>query len=211
MPSRTAERRKQRYAEDPMFREKVLATNSAWSGRNREKINARQRLKYNTDPEHRERICAQSRENRPRNVYGLPTEDYERMLARQRGVCKICKLKYAKRLCIDHDHQSGDIRGLLCSSCNSGLGFYKDDSRLLREAAGYMDEANGLPALRFLDRASSLIRRGAAVVMRLLPGSRRKLRHRVPVARKRRARAPARPPQVPAPAPGAVPILAGEP
>jgi hypothetical protein len=45
--------------------------------------------------------------------------------------------------------------------------------------------------------------------MRLLPGSRRKLRHRVPVARKRRARAPARPPQVPAPAPGAVPILAG--
>jgi hypothetical protein len=104
------------------------------------------------------------------------------MLARQRGVCKICKLKYAKRLCIDHDHQSGEVRGLLCSSCNSGLGFYKDDSRLLREAAGYMDEANGHPALRFLDRASSLIRRGAAVVMRLLPGTRPKLRHRVPKA-----------------------------
>ncbi len=62
MPSRTAERRKQRYAEDPVFREKVLATNSAWSGRNREKINARQRLKYNTDPEHRERMCAVPRE-----------------------------------------------------------------------------------------------------------------------------------------------------
>ena len=61
MPSRAAERRKQRYAEDPVFREKVLATNSAWADKNREKINARQRLKYNTDPEHRSRINAQSR------------------------------------------------------------------------------------------------------------------------------------------------------
>jgi hypothetical protein len=89
MASRTAERRKQRYAEDPVFREKVLATNSAWADRNRDKINARQRLKYQTDPEHRERICAESRANRPKHVYGLPTEDYERMLASQGGVCKI--------------------------------------------------------------------------------------------------------------------------
>ena len=50
MPSRTAERRKQRYAEDPVFREKVLATNSAWSDRNREKLSAQKRLKYGTDP-----------------------------------------------------------------------------------------------------------------------------------------------------------------
>ena len=44
-------------------------------------------------------------------VYGVTAEDYQRMLAGQRGVCKIRKLKYAKRLCIDHDHQSGDVRG----------------------------------------------------------------------------------------------------
>src|SRR5262245_11443912 len=48
MPSRAAERRKQRYAEDPVFRAKVLETNAAWADRNRDKINTRQRVKYNT-------------------------------------------------------------------------------------------------------------------------------------------------------------------
>ena len=205
MPSRAAERRKQRYAEDPVFREKVLATNSAWADKNREKINARQRLKYNTDPEHRARINAQSRQNRPRWVYGLPTEEYERMLAGQCGVCKICKKKYRKRLCIDHDHENGDVRGLLCNNCNAGLGFYKDNARLLREAAGYMDEAHDIPALRFLDVACSLIRRAAAVAMRLLPRSRPTPRYRVPVARKRRSSGATR--RLPAPARAAVPLF----
>jgi hypothetical protein len=206
MPSRAAERRKQRYAEDPVFREKVLATNSAWADKNREKINARQQLKYNTDPEHRVRINAQSRQNRPKWVYGLPTEEYERMLAGQCGVCKICKKKYRKRLCIDHDHENGDVRGLLCNNCNAGLGFYKDNARLLREAAGYMDEAHDIPALRFLDVACSLIRRAAAVAMRLLPRTRPKPRYRVPVARKRRSSGATR--RLPAPARGAVPCPA---
>jgi len=52
------------------------------------------------------------------------------------GNCQICNRK--EKLCIDHNHQSGYVRGVLCNSCNSGLGFFKDNAELLCHAIGYL-------------------------------------------------------------------------
>jgi recombination endonuclease VII len=73
---------------------------------------------------------------------GWNYQAYQNMLASQGGVCKICKQppKDGKRLHTDHCHKSGRIRGLLCETCNWGLGHFKDNPELLRKAAEYLEE-----------------------------------------------------------------------
>lgn len=86
--------------------------------------------------------------------YGLTDAQYQEMLARQGGVCAICMRTEIKlhhtgssvRLCVDHDHESGRPRALLCSGCNVGLGSFKDDPRLLRAAAAYIEDQKGQAA-----------------------------------------------------------------
>jgi hypothetical protein len=73
--------------------------------------------------------------------YGITHKEYDQMYLEQNGVCKICKLPpvgQKNRLCVDHDHQTGDVRALLCDHCNRGLGFFKDDERLLNLASDYI-------------------------------------------------------------------------
>ena len=74
--------------------------------------------------------------------YNLTLDEYRLMLERQRGVCALCgrpPTVRAKRLHVDHDHATGKVRGLLCISCNSGLGLLKDSPALLRKAARYIE------------------------------------------------------------------------
>jgi Autographiviridae endonuclease VII len=76
--------------------------------------------------------------------YGLTRESYEVMLAVQGGGCAICGTnKWGKnrtRACIDHDHETGRIRGLLCQPCNSLLGMAEDNVRILASAIVYLEE-----------------------------------------------------------------------
>jgi hypothetical protein len=69
--------------------------------------------------------------------YGLSLADYEAMLAAQRGLCAICSAKMATP-CVDHCHRTDAIRGLLCASCNGGLGLFRDSPWLLEAAAYYL-------------------------------------------------------------------------
>ena len=74
-----------------------------------------------------------------KRLYGLSPEDYAALLAKQDGRCAICGgLLNSKTPCVDHDHVTGEIRGLLCSSCNVAIGLMKDDSVLLQKAAEYV-------------------------------------------------------------------------
>jgi Recombination endonuclease VII len=139
------ERRRKRYAEDPEYREKVNASRRAYNRNHRERINARERQRRRSDPEFRARERARSSEKWRTTTYGLTAEDYLRMLTVQNGACAICKQKSHEKLCVDHCHVTGKVRGLLCRKCNSGLGFYDDDSNRLREAGTYVDAAHGLP------------------------------------------------------------------
>lgn len=79
--------------------------------------------------------------------YGLTERDYNQLLAEQGGVCAICQQpetdtnKYGtvKMLAVDHDHETGVIRGLLCQECNTGIGSLKHDPALLLKAADYVN------------------------------------------------------------------------
>ena len=78
-----------------------------------------------------------------KNKYGISPEDYDRMFLEQKGVCKICgSLPDSKhgRLHIDHDHSTDTVRGLLCTQCNQGIGYFKDDPLRLELAAIYLRE-----------------------------------------------------------------------
>ncbi len=75
--------------------------------------------------------------------YKLTLEDYEQMLRRQGGVCAICgqQQKSGHRLSVDHDAKKGTVRGLLCHSCNMGLGYFKDSTALMTAAVYYLERS----------------------------------------------------------------------
>jgi hypothetical protein len=68
--------------------------------------------------------------------YGLPPEEYNHMLAQQQNACAICRQE--TKLVVDHCHNSGKVRGLLCASCNAGLGAFDDDPVNLALAIAYL-------------------------------------------------------------------------
>lgn len=82
------------------------------------------------------------RKHRINNVYMLSDEDVQRLEAQEatQTACAICDDATAK-LYIDHNHQSGRFRGLLCSNCNSGLGLFQDDIVRLARAITYLNKS----------------------------------------------------------------------
>jgi len=76
--------------------------------------------------------------------YGLTPEDYDRLLRDQNGVCVICgRPPQRKRLHVDHDHETGVVRGLLCYRCNTGIGLFGDSVDRLLGAAHYLQQHSG--------------------------------------------------------------------
>lgn len=97
--------------------------------------------KYRTQPAVKARYV-----ERGLRRFGLTVAKYEEMLAAQGGVCAICKQPetYTRqgtvgRLCVDHDHKTGQIRGLLCHWCNLGVSAFKDEPTAARAAALYLE------------------------------------------------------------------------
>jgi hypothetical protein len=82
------------------------------------------------------------RKARIRHRYKIDAEEYDRMFAEQGGVCAICKRPpgvstakhWGDRLCVDHCHETGAVRGLLCNECNMAIGFGKTEEVLLAAA-----------------------------------------------------------------------------
>lgn len=74
--------------------------------------------------------------------YGLREDDYDRMLAKQNGVCAICygPQQGSKPFCVDHCHSTNIVRGLLCGKCNSGIGMLCDDPVRMINAAKYVGQ-----------------------------------------------------------------------
>lgn len=74
------------------------------------------------------------------NRYGITLPQYDEMLAAQAGVCKICAFPHseAKKLHVDHCHDTGKIRGLLCTTCNTAIGKLRHSPEILRSAIRYL-------------------------------------------------------------------------
>lgn len=74
-----------------------------------------------------------------RRRYGVGAHEVADIIARQAGLCPICIRPLGARPHVDHDHVTGEVRGVLCFTCNGGLGNYGDDAARLRRAADYLD------------------------------------------------------------------------
>ena len=80
-----------------------------------------------------------------KSLYGLSLDEYQALLDAQGGVCAVCKNPprgKRKFLAVDHDHDTGKIRGLLCITCNVGLGALRDSADLLRAALSYLERGD---------------------------------------------------------------------
>lgn len=76
-------------------------------------------------------------EKRRAKRYGLTVESMNELLAI--GKCEVCGRSDVK-FCIDHDHETGKVRGLLCDYCNKALGMAQDSPEILRKLARYLDD-----------------------------------------------------------------------
>lgn len=93
--------------------------------------------------QHRKRYHTQKdqyRDDTYKRKYGITLEEYNKMLADQKNVCAICGLfcTTKRNLAVDHDHDTGEVRGLLCSNCNRGLGHFQDKVNNLEKAIEYL-------------------------------------------------------------------------
>lgn len=99
--------------------------------------------------EHQRRVIRDPHYIRRTNLkrrYGITPEEYAAMLAKQKGVCCVCRYAPSsvdKALVVDHSHKTKRVRGLLCHWCNTGLGLFKDSPKLLRLAALYLTKSIG--------------------------------------------------------------------
>lgn len=74
-------------------------------------------------------------------AYGVSRADVQAMRVKQGRVCAICgEPPKTRALNVDHNHASGQVRGLLCGACNRGVGLFRDNPELLRKAAEYLYE-----------------------------------------------------------------------
>lgn len=71
-----------------------------------------------------------------KKLYGISLKDYEEMYKKQDGSCLICTDEH-DTLVVDHCHDTGEVRGLLCHNCNVGIGMFKHNDLLLKAAGGY--------------------------------------------------------------------------
>ena len=70
--------------------------------------------------------------------YSLSLEDWNRLFQEQEGTCAICNEEFTDKICVDHDHETGKVRGLLCDKCNRGIGQFNDSTEKLYNAIKYL-------------------------------------------------------------------------
>ena len=92
----------------------------------------------------KERVLDIERKSKLKMAYGITVEQYNDMLDKQKGKCAICTVKKpggrTKMFFIDHCHNTGKVRGLLCMRCNTGLGLFLDNPKFLLNAISYLKE-----------------------------------------------------------------------
>lgn len=95
------------------------------------------------------------RESDLKRYYGIGLLEYSQLFMAQNGKCAICGSEYGghrngeqKALAVDHDHKTGNVRGLLCEPCNQGIGKLKEDVTILQKAIEYLNKSSGHQALQ---------------------------------------------------------------
>src|SRR6266542_3916535 len=122
--------RLKRYRLNP---DREIARVRAWQRANPQRVKA-------WAEKNRDKRLKKLREIHLRNKFKLTVEEYDAILHTQDGVCALCECPSTPgiSLHVDHDHGTGEIRGLLCVRCNNALGLFREDPDLLRRAVRYV-------------------------------------------------------------------------
>lgn len=137
-------------------RQKHIESSSKWKKENREKVNAWAREDRKNNPDKYKKWSKTTRENAGSlrstkdvcRTRGITFEFYEQMLKEQNSECAICMRPESRksrtgeisRLCIDHCHETGIVRGLLCHACNQVIGHAGDSVPTLISAINYLEK-----------------------------------------------------------------------
>lgn len=124
----------QKYLEN---KAKYAAKSKAWREANPERAKANRKRNYEANKDRDKAYSTML--NRLRRT-GVTVEQYQTKLLEQHGVCAICSGTDTKALAADHCHITGRFRGLLCSKCNRGLGYFNDDVDMLYVAIDYLNK-----------------------------------------------------------------------
>jgi hypothetical protein len=108
--------------------------------------------------ESRQRLHGGSRHYHLKHRYGIGADEFDELVRQQGGVCAICGRADPEH--VDHSHDTGDVRGILCFNCNGGLGQFRDSVDALLAAAAYLDTRN--------DEARALVQLARNRAQRLL-------------------------------------------
>ena len=99
-------------------------------------VSRRHKERYANDIEYRERIMERTRKRDIEKQFNISVEEYTEYM--KNAECSICESK--ERLVLDHCHNSGKIRGVLCRTCNTGIGHLRDSPELVSRALYYLQE-----------------------------------------------------------------------
>ena len=128
---------KEKLATDFYVRNKItMVRHSSCKECDKDRVKAR----HQENPE-------RTRNNDLKRNYGITLKEHQQMFDQQQGVCAICKNEGDgkwKKLCVDHDHKTGKVRGLLCSNCNRMLGLVGDNINALTNAVSYLKKHKDL-------------------------------------------------------------------
>jgi hypothetical protein len=126
--------KKWRTAYKEWLRPNIKDYKAQWYLKNKERLKNTFKSRYQTTKE-------AVRAANLKNYYGISLEQYAALFKQQQGCCAICSMsqeQLSTKLCVDHNHATGEIRGLLCSRCNFGLGSFKDNPDVMIKAAAYV-------------------------------------------------------------------------
>ncbi len=119
-------------------KDRVRELQRAWRDNNKDRVAELSRRWRSKNPEAAKIV---SRREKLKRQYGITPEQYQAMLTAQGGGCGICGVtgtESSRALCVDHDHATAKVRGLLCSDCNVALGRFKDNVASLLAAERYL-------------------------------------------------------------------------
>ncbi len=151
-----AARRKAWYSEN---RQREIDRVKSWKKANKDRYNAKQR-RYRAANKDR------MRDGYLRRTFGITLRDYERMLHEQGGGCAICGAPEPEgsSLHVDHNHDTGDVRALLCFPCNNALGLLEEDEERVRALLEYLHDPGAVRTR--VDEQVAAIRERAASLTR---------------------------------------------
>lgn len=127
------------------FRQRKLKTMTSYRSHCRECERKEHRDWYSRNKEYtklyQESRKTSTEDRRLNRIYGISLKDLNLMVKDQDNKCKICGDSFLNsRMCVDHCHKTGKIRGILCNKCNSGIGLLKDSRDVVKNAYNYLEE-----------------------------------------------------------------------